>query len=190
MPKPKNPLGPIGVNVQQNVKRLREQRRLSLAELSRRLKSIGREIPTLGLSRIESGARRVDADDLVALGVALGVSPVTLLLPSPDGQEVGITDQLSVPADSAWRWMHGETELPDAAVRGADFREENRPYEGTFSQEVRRFVNSRVTERPYVIEVASSVHRPEEGRIALYLGEAAVKLLRERSKEDSGDAGR
>ena len=60
----------------ENLKQLRDARRLTYRELADRLAAIGRPIPTLGLSRIEKGTRRVDADDLVALAIALGVNPV------------------------------------------------------------------------------------------------------------------
>lgn len=52
------------------------------AELSRKLAEMGREIPPLGLRRIETGERRVDVDDLVALALALDLSPLALLLPT------------------------------------------------------------------------------------------------------------
>ncbi|MGW0841437.1 helix-turn-helix domain-containing protein [Streptomyces sp. NPDC002787] len=112
MTEKRNPLGPIGENVRVNVQRLREEQRLSLAELSRRLEDIGRKIPTLGLGRIENGERRVDADDLVALADALSVSPARLLLPPEDpGEPVKIAEKHSVPWAAAWRWATGETPL-------------------------------------------------------------------------------
>lgn len=110
----RNPLGPVGEAVRQNVKTLREEQNLSLAALSRRLSElVGRSIPTLGLSRIENGERRVDADDLVALAAALGVSPVTLLLPREDTRgPVPLAQHLTAPSwRVAWRWMHGEVPL-------------------------------------------------------------------------------
>lgn len=112
----KNPLGPIGVNVQHNVKRLREDQNLTLAELARRLEAFGRKIPPLGLSRIEAGERRVDADDLVALAAALLVSPATLLLPPEDpGEPIKLTEgekrSYSVPWSNAWRWATGAAPL-------------------------------------------------------------------------------
>ena len=73
--------GPIGVAVAQNLEGLRESRNLTYAELSRRLTQLGRPIAPLGLTRIRDRQRRVDVDDLVALALALDVSPVTLLLP-------------------------------------------------------------------------------------------------------------
>ncbi len=60
---------------------------MSYAELSRRPEELGRPIPPLGLTRIRDGKRRIDVDDLIALALALDVSPAVLLLPlteSPD----------------------------------------------------------------------------------------------------------
>src|SRR5689334_8019285 len=75
------PLGPVGGYVMKNMKELRQARGLTYKALSDILSELGRDIPTLGLSRIEKGTRRVDADDLVALAIALGVNPSALLLP-------------------------------------------------------------------------------------------------------------
>ena len=77
----KKPLGPTGETVRANVIRLRAERRMGYTELSEKLKDIGRHILPIGLRRIESGARRVDVDDLVALAQVLKVAPTTLLTP-------------------------------------------------------------------------------------------------------------
>lgn len=66
-------IGEAGQRVARNVKRLRQQQRLSLVEVSRRLTEAGRPIARLGLSCIEKCERRVDLDDLVALANALNV---------------------------------------------------------------------------------------------------------------------
>lgn len=101
----KSDLGPIGVNVQRRVRVLREARRLTYAELSRQLADLGRDIPPLGLRRIESGDRKVDVDDLAALAIALNVSPLALLLPIADGPIVSRGD--SFPASVIWDWGTG-----------------------------------------------------------------------------------
>lgn len=75
----KNPLGPVGEQLRDNIRRLREERGFSYQRLSELLAELGRPIPTLGLSRLERGERRVDADDLVALAKALGTDIVQLL---------------------------------------------------------------------------------------------------------------
>jgi len=90
------------------VKRRREELGLTYAQLSRRLTKNGRDIPTLGLRRIECCQRHVDVDDLVALAVALEVTPVTLLMPP----EVKADDAIQVAgnvghvtAQAAWNWF-------------------------------------------------------------------------------------
>lgn len=106
----KSDLGPIGANVAQTVRHFREKRRLGYAELSRKLSEMGREIPPLGLRRIESGDRRVDVDDLVALALALDVSVLALLLPTnssclvPHGRKWD--------AETIWSWANGSWSLP------------------------------------------------------------------------------
>ncbi|GAA1980402.1 hypothetical protein GCM10009799_01920 [Nocardiopsis rhodophaea] len=161
MAEKKNPLGPTGETVRKNVKRLRQDRRLTFAELSRQLKEMGREIPTLGLSRIEEGKRRVDADDLVALAMVFDVSPATLLLPpSEDADErVSVLPAHDTPWRTAWRWVHGEHPYwepgADNELRGDDERQwqerlrrfisENRPYEESSPvHEIDRFLCSRI----------------------------------------------
>jgi transcriptional regulator with XRE-family HTH domain len=113
----KNPLGPTGQTVRENVKRLREERRMSYRELSATLAAAGRRIPALGLSRIEEGTRRVDADDLVALAVALGVNPSALLFPPTDDHEVScqITGAGRYRASSVWDWADGVRPLVEDA---------------------------------------------------------------------------
>jgi transcriptional regulator with XRE-family HTH domain len=76
-------LGETGHTVKAQVRRLREQRKLSLQALSDRMVEVGRPILPSGLSKIESGDRRVDVDDLVALAEAMWATPDDLLT-APD----------------------------------------------------------------------------------------------------------
>lgn len=103
----KNPLGPTGETVRENVKRYREGQNLTYADLSRRLADLERPIATLGLSRIEKGERRVDADDLVALAAALRISPTTLLMPRAQGEKEEVTATAVAPmrALQLWDWI-------------------------------------------------------------------------------------
>jgi transcriptional regulator with XRE-family HTH domain len=82
-------LGEVGHTVKAQVRRLREQRGLSLQALSERLETVGRPILPSGLSKIEAGTRRVDVDDLVALAEALGTAPDDLLT-APDALPKGV----------------------------------------------------------------------------------------------------
>ncbi|GAA2347363.1 helix-turn-helix transcriptional regulator [Dactylosporangium salmoneum] len=67
------PIGDHGRRLAANIKRIREQQRISLVELSALVARHGRQIGRMALSRIESNERHVDLDDLVALAAALGV---------------------------------------------------------------------------------------------------------------------
>ena len=112
----KRHLDATGSAVQANIKRIREDKRIPVTELSALMNDLGRPIPPLGLRRIESGERRVDVDDLVALAVALDVSPVTLLMPdSTSGDEqVAVSGvENEVLAQELWDWLRGNYPLPD-----------------------------------------------------------------------------
>ncbi|WP_158714359.1 helix-turn-helix domain-containing protein, partial [Kitasatospora aureofaciens] len=74
-------------------------------DLSERVGALGRSIPPLGISRIEAGTRRIDTDDLVALALALNVSPLTLLLPDAwDEEQVRLTASVRLSTRTAWLW--------------------------------------------------------------------------------------
>lgn len=81
-----------------------------MRELSARLTKLGRPILPSGITKIEQGKRRVDVDDLVALAVALKVTPTRLLLGPPP------TDGPDDPAHKeAWEWVDWES--PDGTKR-------------------------------------------------------------------------
>lgn len=107
--KQKTPLGPVGEALRHNIRRIREDRRITYVELSERLSNVGRPIPVLGLRRIERGERRVDVDDLAALAVVLDTPPVDLMVPSDAGHNdlYGVTPGVSTRADVAREWISG-----------------------------------------------------------------------------------
>ena len=147
------PLGPVGRYVIENLKQLRDARRLTYRELADRLAELGRPIPTLGLSRIEKGTRRVDADDLVALAIALGVNPAALLLPRDvaPGDEIKLAENFPAAAVAAWEWSAGHYPLPvpDAITwqKIADFEANARPeWHGRSVAEWREELERRDTE--------------------------------------------
>ncbi|MFI6123237.1 helix-turn-helix domain-containing protein [Streptomyces sp. NPDC051064] len=110
--------GPISENLKVNLPRLRKARGVSTTALSETLKQLGQHIPPTGITRIEKGQRRVDADDLVALALALNVSPLTLLLPEAwDGAPTRLTPNVRLSTRTAWLWAQGHnpaSELPVA----------------------------------------------------------------------------
>ena len=108
-------LGPIGRALIDNLIRLRGQ--TTYAELSRRMEKAGRPIPSLGLRRIEAGERRVDVDDLVALALVLGVSPLALLLPQGEQTDTSDVGGREVRNDALWQWSIGHVPLDGSNPR-------------------------------------------------------------------------
>lgn len=118
-------LGPTGERVAANIRTLRGS--MKYKELSDRLAEIGRPIPVLGLSRIESHARRVDTDDLVAIALALEVTPTRLMLPMTDHGAVELTPKVSAGPVKAWKWADGEEPLKGQPRDTERFRRRVRP---------------------------------------------------------------
>lgn len=105
-------LGASGKVVAANVKRLRNNREYKW--LSQQLQALGRDITPLAIRRIEESDRRVDVDDLIALAVALEVSPATLLTPhtGSDPEERVELNGVEMPVAYLWGWLRGDNELP------------------------------------------------------------------------------
>jgi transcriptional regulator with XRE-family HTH domain len=109
--------GPVAERVSANVHRLRKRHNMSLADLSKRLDELGRSININGLHGIERGQRRVDVDDLIALALALRVTPNDLLLPDvreSGDAEISLTSKVvAANARTAWTWATmAEVDLP------------------------------------------------------------------------------
>lgn len=184
--------GPVTDRVARNIRALRDVRRLTLEDLAQRLRELGRPIIKSGLSKIESGGRRVDVDDLLALAVALEVNPNRLLLgpEAAEDDEMAITPDFAVPSQTAWDWANGEVAAdapwPWAKFSGpnpsaARFMRETRPHEPQLSltpQEYERL-------RPWVSKVSrilADMHaagvRPEHRTYVLDLnaGDGRLKV--------------
>ena len=116
----KSELGVTAAAVADAVRRHRERVGWGYARLSRELTRLGRDIPSLGLSRIEAGERRVDCDDLTALAVAFGVSPISLLMPeAEDGSPdtfMQLTGTEKVPGSRLWSWLNGSYPLEGSVL--------------------------------------------------------------------------
>lgn len=136
-----SPPGPTARRVAANLRRLRQERGLSYAELARRLELTGRPIADTALLKTEKGDRRASLDDLVALAVALGTTPNRLLLPAMDADRLAdvceLTPKVGETPPLLWAWAAGEAPLgvppasarSDREARGAEvvFSRENRP---------------------------------------------------------------
>jgi transcriptional regulator with XRE-family HTH domain len=106
-----NELGPTGRTVATNLARIRNTLGLSTTRLSAILTDLGRPVAASAISKIEGGTRRVDADDLMALAVALDVPPAALLLPPvAEGQATLVADYMN-DADHIWDWAEGSRPL-------------------------------------------------------------------------------
>ena len=108
-------IGPTARTVADNVKRLRTRQNMNYTELSERLQAFaGWSINAVGIRRIESGERRVTPDDLMGLAVALGVSPITLLMPFTVTANtlVRVTGVREPIADTTvWTWLLAQRTL-------------------------------------------------------------------------------
>src|SRR6478752_7585543 len=120
-----------GETVRRRLREVRESQGLTLARVQQRLRDLGREYMTSTLSQIENGGRRVDVDDLVALAAALGVAPVTLLMPTTHEADEFVTTTASVdpvPAYRLWWWLRTEHPLVDnSPMANVEFQYRSKP---------------------------------------------------------------
>lgn len=104
-------LGATGRHAAAQIARQRNAQGLSYVALSNRLEDLGWPLPVLALRRIEAGARRVTVDDLFALAVALGVSPVELVTGESENTPAGTGVPPGVTTDEVLAWARNETGL-------------------------------------------------------------------------------
>lgn len=130
-------IGPIGRNLARAVAALRERRGLTYKKLSELLEATGRPIFPLGLSRLEKDDRRVDVDELVALSVVFGVSPLALLFPRDADwdDDVELTPEVRHRLYDVWQWGRAIAPLPETGTesgapfdRAADFAYHSLPH--------------------------------------------------------------
>ncbi len=127
--------GATAHRVAANVRALRKGLGLDLAQLSVRLSEVGQPISLKALSKLETGQRRVDVDDLVALALALDVTPNRLLLTETASNVDGIplTGAVSASSRVAWRWACGERPISQPSAfdikREVSFTTVNRPHD-------------------------------------------------------------
>jgi transcriptional regulator with XRE-family HTH domain len=123
--------GATGRTVRENIRRVREERDMTWAQMSRFLDKAGRPIAPLGLRRVEEGARRVDVDDLMAIAVVLDVTPNELLLPAQPSGPVDITGAAGRDSEHLRAWANGHAPLqsdePWAGFRSGRKKENAKP---------------------------------------------------------------
>lgn len=133
--------GPTADRVAANIRQLRRDRALDLSDLSARLTRLGHPMGLNTLSKIERGRRRVDVDDLVALALALDVTPNRLLLTGvADDVGIFLAGESECATSAAWTWASGSGMLPQDVTAAAEtpgvdldrlarFVHENRPHD-------------------------------------------------------------
>jgi transcriptional regulator with XRE-family HTH domain len=131
--------GPSSTRVAANLRRIRQRKGMSTAQLSRRLRELGQPIPDTGITKIEKGVRRVDVDDLVALAVALEVTPNALLLPEMDTPHIASAFYLTPREEEGrpgdlWAWATGELPLGSAGASAASSEKDRTEEAGFVSQ--------------------------------------------------------
>lgn len=112
--------GPAAAQVARNIQRVRKARQLKQSDVSKLLTAAGRPTLATVISKIERGERRVDVDDLVAFGRALGVPPVLLLYPLGEDDDVEVLADQQVPTWAAFRWFIGEGPFPSEPIPVGD----------------------------------------------------------------------
>jgi transcriptional regulator with XRE-family HTH domain len=102
-------IGPTGKTVAERIKDLRKQRQMQQSDLARRMTELGRPMAASAISKIETGERRVDVDDLMAFAVALDTPPHRLLMPETESPFAAVVlPGYTESAEYAWRWLLGE----------------------------------------------------------------------------------
>lgn len=101
--------GPTSKRVADNVAKWRKARQLQQRDLSDKLTEVGRPMLPTVISKIERGERRIDVDDLIALSLALDVSPLALLLPTASAPDlvVELTEGTAATGRITWNWADG-----------------------------------------------------------------------------------
>ena len=83
-PRRANELGPTGIRLAGNPRRIRASRPMTTEQLAERVTTLGRPMYANTITKIEKRQRRVDVDDLTALAAALQVTVQRLLDPPSD----------------------------------------------------------------------------------------------------------
>ncbi|WP_083082146.1 helix-turn-helix domain-containing protein [Mycolicibacter kumamotonensis] len=125
---PRDTSAVVGVNLA----RLRADTRHTTRTLAAEVGATGLRMSSSGITDIERGRRAVSVDQLTALAVCLGVSPLALLTPLPEYPDavIALTGTPSRPAASLYRWLRGEQALNDEtldAYERATFRRRSTP---------------------------------------------------------------
>lgn len=91
------------------VKRWRDERKLSAQALADRLSEMGSKLSRVAISKIENGERGVSLDEWLQLAHALAVPPPLLFLDLASGEDVAIAPNITLHPWLVWRWATGDS---------------------------------------------------------------------------------
>nr|WP_221382784.1 helix-turn-helix domain-containing protein [Actinoplanes polyasparticus] len=127
------------------VRRWREERKLSAQALANRLHEMGSKLDRRSIFKIETENRSVSVDEWLQLAHALAVPPPLLLVDLDSGDDVAIAPNIALHPWIVWRWIGGEHASPVPSERG-----------GALVSRVEEFGRARLAVQLYQQEEASS----------------------------------
>ena len=98
------------------VKEARKARGWTQRDLAAALEKVDVKIDASNITRLESGSRTVTLDEVIAIAVVLGVSPLHLIVPLDDNG-AQLTPALTVTTQEARAWLRGQTPLKESDER-------------------------------------------------------------------------
>jgi transcriptional regulator with XRE-family HTH domain len=89
------------------LKRYRERRGWTQADLARELRNVGWTVDRAQVAKIETGTRNISLDEALSIAWALGLPPALLYLPLGESADVAIAPDVIVHPDLARKWIAG-----------------------------------------------------------------------------------
>jgi transcriptional regulator with XRE-family HTH domain len=112
----------VGEVFSSRLREARDARRWTQQELSARLAELGAPMDRTTIAKLEKGQRQARVEELVAIAVALDVSPLYLILPLRLDAKVKLAPKLVVEAIEALNWASGKGPLDRANERTYRFQ--------------------------------------------------------------------
>jgi transcriptional regulator with XRE-family HTH domain len=167
--------------VAREIRRYRDERKMSAQQLADRTAELGMEVPRSVLANLESGRREtVTVPEILVLAAALQVTPIELLCPVGFDEQIEILPGRIVDPLSASRWVDGDLAL-DVTGPTTIFRD---PASG--EESTKRLIerHAGLVEKVHVneAEVAQAVTRVGARRAAVDMTVALASTSREHDK--------
>ena len=162
--------------VAREIRRYRDERKLSAQQLSDLTGELGMEVPRSVLANLESGRRdTISAAEVAVLAAALGVSPIELLCPVGWDEQTEILPGRMMDPLSASRWFAGEFRLVPGdgtcTIRRPEAGEESSIYLIEYHEELLARLRTQEAEAAMAVADATVEGADERAR-----GEASYRL--------------